>query len=68
MLAPILDELSEELDGRLKICKVNIEVDNNGDLASRYSIQSIPNMKLFKNGKMVGEFIGMKQGRFSSKN
>ena len=62
MLAPILDKLSEELDGRLKIYKVNIETDNNRDLASRYSIQSIPSMKLFKNGKIVREFTGMKQG------
>ena len=61
MLAPILDKLSEELDGRLKIYKVNIETDNNRDLASRYSIQSIPSMKLFKNGKIVREFMGIKQ-------
>ena len=61
MLAPILDKLSEELDGRLKICKVNIEIDNNKDLASRYNIQSIPSMKLFKNGKIVREFMGIKQ-------
>ena len=61
MLAPILDKLSEELDGRLKICKVNIEIDNNRGLASRYNIQSIPSMKLFKNGKIVREFMGIKQ-------
>ena len=61
MLAPILDELSEELDGRLKIYKVNIEIEENKELASRYNIQSIPSMKLFKNGKIMREFIGMKQ-------
>ena len=61
MLASILDKLSEELDGRLKICKVNIEIDNNRGLASRYNIQSIPSMKLFKNGKIVREFMGIKQ-------
>lgn len=61
MLAPILDELAEDFDGRLKICKVNIEVEENRGLASKYGIQSIPNMKLFKNGELTGEFIGMKR-------
>ncbi len=61
ILAPILDELAEELKGKLKICKVNTEVSENSDLAIKYEIQSIPNMKLFKNGKVVKEFIGLKQ-------
>ena len=60
MMAPILDELSSELAGKIKIAKVNTEEAINQDLAIKYEIQSIPNMKLFKNGEVIGEFIGMR--------
>lgn len=60
MMAPILDELSVELAGKIKIVKVNTEDGDNQDLAIEYQIQSIPNMKLFKGGKIIGEFIGMR--------
>jgi thioredoxin len=60
MMAPTLDELSAELAGKVKIVKVNTEEANNQDLAIQYQIQSIPNMKLFKNGEVIGEFIGMR--------
>lgn len=60
MMAPILDELSADLEGKVKITKVNTEDPANQDLAIEYQIQSIPNMKLFKDGKVVAEFIGMR--------
>lgn len=60
MMAPVLDELAVELEGKVKIVKVNTEEANNQDLAIKYQIQSIPNMKLFKNGEVAGEFIGMR--------
>jgi len=60
MMAPALDELSEELDGKLKIGKLNTEIPEHQYLAIQYQIQSIPNMKLFKNGAVVKEFIGLK--------
>jgi len=60
MMAPILDELSVEMVGKMKIAKVNTEDSSNQDLAIEYQIQSIPNMKLFKGGKVVGEFIGLR--------
>jgi len=60
MMAPALEELSEELDGKLKICKLNTEIPENQQLAMQYQIQSIPNMKLFKNGEVVKEFIGLR--------
>ena len=60
MMAPILDELAGDLAGKVKITKVNTEDGSNQDLAMEYQIQSIPNMKLFKNGKIIGEFIGMR--------
>ncbi len=60
MMAPILDELSADLEGKVKITKVNTEDPSNQDLAVEYQIQSIPNMKLFKDGRVVAEFIGMR--------
>ncbi len=60
MMAPILDELAVDLAGKVKITKVDTENPENGDLAMTYEIQSIPNLKLFKGGKVIGEFIGLK--------
>jgi len=60
MMAPVLDELSEDMVDKIKITKVNTEEGNNQDLALEYQIQSIPNMKLFKDGKVVAEFIGLR--------
>jgi thioredoxin 1 len=60
MMAPALEELAEEMEGRIKICKLNIEIPENQELAYRYDIQSIPNMKLFKDGKVAKEFIGLR--------
>lgn len=60
MMAPILDELSADMAGKLKVVKVNTEESSNQDLAVKYQIQSIPNMKLFKGGEVIGEFIGMR--------
>ncbi|MCL5017159.1 MAG: thioredoxin [Patescibacteria group bacterium] len=60
MMAPTLDKLSELMAGKLKVAKVDIENSPNQNLAEEYGIQSIPNMKLFKNGKVIGEFIGLR--------
>jgi thioredoxin 1 len=60
MMAPILDELSGEMEGKIKIAKVNTEDGDNQELAIKYQIQSIPNMKLFRGGNVIGEFIGMR--------
>lgn len=60
MMAPTLDELAVEMAGKIKIAKVNTEDGANQDLAIEYQIQSIPNMKLFKGGKVIGEFIGLR--------
>lgn len=60
MMAPTLDELSGEMEGKVKIAKVNTEEGENQSLAIEYQIQSIPNMKLFKGGKVIGEFIGLR--------
>ena len=55
-LAPVLDELSGELAGRLKIAKVN--VDENPDLAGQFGIRSIPTLLVFKGGKVVQQMAG----------
>lgn len=60
MMAPALEEISDELDGKLKIAKLNTEIPEHRELAIQYDIQSIPNMKLFKNGEVVKEFIGLR--------
>ncbi len=60
MMAPILDELAEELAGKVKIAKLNTEDGENQELAIQYQIQSIPNMKLFKGGQIIAEFIGLR--------
>lgn len=60
MMAPILDELAGELEGKIKIAKIDTEKPENQELAVKYQIQSIPNMKLFKGGEVIDEFIGMR--------
>ena len=57
MQGPILDELSGEIEGKAKVFKVN--VDENTDLASQYGIMSIPALKVFKNGEVVEEMVGV---------
>jgi thioredoxin 1 len=57
MIAPILEELSTELAGKLQIAKVN--VDDNGDLAAQYGVRAIPTLLLFKNGAVAEQIVGM---------
>lgn len=56
ILGPIVEELAGQYQGKLKVGKVN--VDENNQLAGRYGIMSIPTLKFFKAGKLVGELIG----------
>jgi thioredoxin 1 len=56
MIGPIIDELGKEMQGKLKVAKVN--VDNEGELAAKFNIMSIPTMLIFKNGKVVNQIIG----------
>ncbi len=60
MMAPVLEELSKEFEGKLNICKIDTEAGDNGALAMQYNVMSIPNMKLFKNGQVVEDFIGFR--------
>ena len=56
ILSPILDELAAEYKGKIKLTKVN--VDENNALAMKYNVMSIPTVKIFKKGQLVGEMIG----------
>ncbi len=56
MMAPIIGRLAEEFDGKMKIGKCN--VDDNMELAQKYRISSIPNMKIFKGGEVVENIVG----------
>ena len=56
MIAPILDEISEELQEKIKIAKMN--VDENAMIPSQYGVSSIPTLILFKNGKPLSTKIG----------
>lgn len=58
MISPALDEISEEMSGKVKIVKVNI--DENPDLAVEYGVRSIPMLLAFKGGEKVNEMVGAK--------
>ena len=58
MVAPVLEEIAGDYEGRVKVVKVN--VDENADIASRYGIMSIPTMMLFKNGEPVETIVGFR--------
>ncbi|NLJ66061.1 MAG: thioredoxin [Clostridiales bacterium] len=56
MIAPIIDQLADEFDGKVKIAKVN--VDEERELASRYRVMSIPTLILFKDGDIADQTMG----------
>ena len=58
MIAPMLDQLAGEYDGKVKIAKVNIDHDQ--QLAVQYRINSIPTLLFFKGGQVVDQVIGAK--------
>ena len=56
MIGPIVDEISQDLTGKLKVVKVN--VDEAQELAASYNIMSIPTLLLFKGGESVDQIVG----------
>lgn len=64
MIAPIIEELAQEFDGRAKIGKV--DVDNNSRIAAQYGIRSIPTLLFFKDGEVVEQQIGASPKRILS--
>ena len=57
MMSPVLEEVEEEIEG---LTVVKVDTDENGSLAAKYGVQSIPNMILFKDGKPVDQIIGFR--------
>ena len=57
MLTPILEELSDEMKNEINVVKVNL--DENQDLAMKYSIRSIPTLLLFKDGNLLDMKVGL---------
>ncbi len=56
MIAPVLEELAGEYEGKLKICKM--DVDANTEIAPKYGIRGIPTLILFNNGEKAAEKVG----------
>jgi len=56
MIAPVIEELAEEYEGRAKICKVN--TDEEQEIAVKFGIRSIPTILFFKDGEIVDQMIG----------
>lgn len=56
MIAPTVEELAKEYEGRIKVAKLN--TDENPDIASRYKIMGIPTIMFFKDGEKVDQIVG----------
>jgi thioredoxin 1 len=61
MIAPLLDELADEYQGKVKIGKVNI--DEHQGLAAEYGVRAIPTLLLIKNGQVAEQMVGAKSKR-----
>jgi thioredoxin 1 len=61
MIGPILDELAEEYNGRVKIAKVNI--DQQPELATEYGVRAIPTLLLFHQGQVADQMVGLRSKR-----
>ena len=55
-LLPTLQEIAQEHDGQVKVCKVN--VDDNPNIAAKYGVRGIPALLFFKNGEVVNQQVG----------
>ena len=56
MLAPTIAEIAQELEGQVRVCK--LDVDDAREIAVEYGISSIPTVLLFRNGKVAGSSVG----------
>lgn len=57
LIAPIVEEIAEEMEGKAKVVKVN--TDENPNLAMKYGIRAIPTIMVFKNGRVVDTKVGV---------
>jgi len=56
MVAPVIEELAEDYDGKAKVCKVN--TDEEQEIAVKFGIRSIPTVMFFKDGELVDQMVG----------
>jgi thioredoxin 1 len=56
MVGPVLEQLSKNMDGKVKLAKLN--VDENQEIAMKYGIKSIPSLVLFNEGQEIGRTVG----------
>lgn len=55
MIAPVIEELASDYEGKIKVCKLNVDENNT---AEEYGVMSIPTMVIFKNGKEINRLVG----------
>jgi len=60
LMAPVLEEIAKDMNGKVVVAKVDTEDSANMELAYQYEIRSIPNMKLFKKGSVSKDFVGFR--------
>ncbi|TDQ55529.1 thioredoxin [Actinorugispora endophytica] len=65
MLAPVLEQLAAEQEGKLTIVKLN--ADENQEIARRYDVMGLPTLNLYKNGEVVKQLVGAKPKRLIEK-
>lgn len=65
MMAPVINDVAHEAAGKAKICKLDIQEFQ--DMATKHSVRSIPTMILFKDGKEINRFVGVKSKDFLMK-
>lgn len=58
MLSPVIDALAEEVEDKVKVCKVNVDEQN--ALAAEFQVRSIPTLVVIRDGKMVTSSVGVK--------
>jgi thioredoxin 1 len=56
MVAPVVEEVAKQYQGKIKVAKV--DVDQNQRIATQFQIRSIPSLYIFKNGKVAGQIVG----------
>ena len=56
-LAPIVEEIAQESEGKLRVGK--LDIDDNQDTASRFGVMSVPTLMLFKNGEVLDQHVGL---------
>ena len=56
VIAPVLEEIAAEYDGKMKVCK--LDIDANGETPPKYGIRGIPTLMLFKNGNVEATKVG----------